>query len=99
MPYTAANMQFSDSYSWTGLSAGEAPYYQGGVSELQFDRGNGEEVLLFINHFGAKYWPATPPSLRAYHKIEKMLRKQLPAGPVTHIEAERFLITNWLKVY
>jgi len=99
MHYTRTDLQYTDYYLWTPPSDKENPYYHGGNSDQEFLRQQGYEVLLFINHFAAKYWPTSEPSIRAYQKIEKMLRYELPQDIKPHIEVECWLISNWLKVH
>jgi hypothetical protein len=64
------------------------------MHQPELNRTEGYEVLGFINRFGENHWSQTP-SLAIYHKIEKMIRYNVPSNIRTHKGITDWIVSNW----
>ncbi|MGZ3848418.1 MAG: hypothetical protein ACXVMS_07080 [Flavisolibacter sp.] len=95
MPYHRSDMLYDvgDYYKWTAKADHDNPYYRTGADHSMLNKTEGYEVLTFINHLGAKFWPSREVSLSNYQKIERMIK--LSPGQQTHKKKEEWIHANW----
>lgn len=86
---TKTDLQFT--YSWTAVSPDD-PKYTGIPDSTELNRGEGYEVLAFINAFAVKHdWKQKVSGL----KLERMIHRYLPSNLRSHVNVNEWLTTNW----
>lgn len=86
-----SDLQFK--YSWTALT-GDDPRVTGKPDSTLLNRGEGYEVLYFINRFSASHdFKQKSSGL----KVEKLIKKHLPGDIRSHANVSSWLVANWKK--
>lgn len=80
-------------YKWTA-GAGDNPKITGFPDNALLNRGEGYEVLDFINRFATKH-ELKEKSLGL--KVEKLIKEKLPSDTRSHKNVEAWLVANWNK--
>ena len=78
-------------YSWTAIKPDD-PKATGKPDSTFLNRGEGYEVLPFINRFAEKY---NLTNIASGKKIEKMINKHLPGSIRSHANVTAWLKENW----
>lgn len=81
-------------YSWTAINPDD-PKATGKPDSTLLNRGEGYEVLPFINRFAEKHGLV---NLASGKKIETMIKKHLPGEVRSHANVTAWLEKNW-KTY
>lgn len=81
-------------YKWSAATDGDNPKKIGGIDRFELDRTQGYEVLNFINQIGDDRWKSTP-NTGTYHKIEKMIRYDVPSNLRKHTDIANWIVSNW----
>lgn len=80
-------------YSWTAITPDD-PKVTGKPDSTLLNRGEGYEVLAFINSFSA----ANNLKQKASGlKIERLIHKNLPGNIRSHANVKKWLVDNWKK--
>ncbi len=80
-------------YSWTAIPPDD-PRVTGKPDSTLLNRGEGYEVLAFINGFAATNdWKQKVSGL----KVERMIKKYLPGDTRSHANVRKWLVDNWSK--
>lgn len=88
---TKSDLQFT--YSWTAVSPDD-PKYTGKPDSTELNRGEGYEVLEFINVFAARSnWKQKASGL----KLERMIHLYLPSNVRSHAKIKEWVADNWDK--
>ncbi|WP_080750574.1 hypothetical protein [Comamonas testosteroni] len=78
-------------YSWTAIKPDD-PKVSGKPDSTFLNRGEGYEVLPFINRFAEKHGFK---NLETGKKIETMIKKHLPGDVRSHANVTAWLEANW----
>ncbi|MCQ8182648.1 hypothetical protein NP603_16120 [Methylomonas sp. SURF-1] len=78
-------------YSWTAIP-GDNPKVTGEPDSTRFSRNEGYEVLYLINKL-AEIWDFK--KLASAHKIEKMIKNELPSDIQTQKGVKDWIKANW----
>jgi hypothetical protein len=81
-------------YKWDIQPDTESRYYLEDAATTKFDRKQGADVLYFINHLFANY-SGDIPSLDSYHKMEEMIKFDVPWWKKSHKKVADWLLRNW----
>lgn len=80
-------------YSWVAI-APDNPKVTGKPDSTFLNRGEGYEVLAFINSFSAaNNWKQKESAL----KVERLIHKYLPGDVRSHANVKKWLVDNWQK--
>jgi hypothetical protein len=78
-------------YSWTAIPPDD-PRVIGKPDSALLNRGEGYEILAFINSFAATNdWKQKASGLKA----ERLIKKYLPGDTRSHANVRKWLIDNW----
>lgn len=87
-----SDLQFQ--YSWTAIPPDD-PRVTGKPDSTLLNRGEGYEVLAFINKLAIAYgWKQKASGL----KTERLIKNNLPGEIRSHANVRQWLVDNW-KVY
>ena len=80
-------------YNWTAISPDD-PRITGSLDSTVLNRGEGYEMLAFINRFAvANEWRQKVSGL----KVERLINKHLPDDIRSHAKIKKWLADNWKK--
>lgn len=80
-------------YSWTAIPPDDKRV-TGKPDSTLLNRGEGYEVLAFINSFAIKNdWKQKDSGLKA----ERLINKHLPGDTRSHANVHKWLVDNWKK--
>lgn len=86
-----SDLQFE--YSWKVI-APDDPKITGKPDSTLLNRGEGYEVLAFINNFAAtNSWKQKASGL----KTERLIHRHLPGDIRSHVNVRKWLVDNWEK--
>jgi hypothetical protein len=86
-----SDLQFE--YSWTAIPPDD-PRVTGKPDSTLLNRGEGYEVLAFINSFAVTNdWKQKASGL----KTERLIKKHLPSDTRSHANVRKWLVDNWKK--
>jgi hypothetical protein len=89
--FIRSQMQYDDGYyRWTEQSNSQRRV---GTNAAELNRTEGYEVLDFINHISEKFWRS--PDISTFHKIEKMIRHDVPPNMRAHEKISDWIVYNW----
>ncbi len=78
-------------YSWTVI-APDDPKITGKPDSTLLNRGEGYEVLAFINNFASTH---NFKRKESGTKTERLIHKYLPGGIRSHTNVKKWLVDNW----
>ena len=78
-------------YSWTAI-APDDPKVTGKPDSTLLNRGEGYEVLAFINSFAVTHSFKQKDS---GIKVERLIKKHLPSDTRSHANVSKWLVANW----
>lgn len=81
-------------YSWTALR-GDDPRLTGRPDDVLLNRGEGYEVLAFINSFCTRHNFAFPVTKRDALKVERLIHDHLPGSVRSRKNVDAWLVDNW----
>ncbi len=81
-------------YSWTAI-APDDPKVTGKPDSTFLNRGEGYEVLAFINSFAGTH---SFKQKASGIKVELLIKKYLPGDTRSHVNVSKWLVNNW-KTY
>lgn len=99
MSYQRSQMLYDNGsyYKWSAAADKDDPLHIQGNDYREMDKTQGYEVLPFINRL-VDSTPGFLPTLTTYHKIEKMIRYDIPPNVRSHADKRAWIIDNWHRV-
>lgn len=98
MSFLKSDMRYDDGqyYTWTARSSNDDPKTIGGKEKDELNRREGYEVLPFIQNWVRLNF--NRPTLSVYHKIERLIRYNLPAEIKNQSEISIWLLNNYNRI-
>lgn len=84
-----SDLQFE--YSWTAI-APDDPKVTGTPDSTLLNRGEGYEVLAFINSFAVTH---SFKQKASGIKVERLIKEHLPGDTRSHANVNKWLVDNW----
>lgn len=80
-------------YSWK-TTEGDNPRLRGEPDRSLLNRNEGFEILYFVNKFLEKH-SSSLKRMESAHKVEKMIRNELPSDVRHQINVQAWIEANW----
>ena len=88
-----SELKFQSEYSWTAIPPDD-PRVTGKPDSTLLNRGEGYEVLAFINSFAVtNNWNQKASGW----KTERLIKEHLPSDIRSHANVRKWLVENWKK--
>ena len=96
MAYLRSQMVYKD-YAWTARADHDNPKFIGAQESAMLNRGEGYEMLWFINSLG-KTWNWANDPTNSYQQLERIIKTEVPSSIRTHTAIKDWIAAKYTSI-